>query len=322
MPKRRIGLQKDVSSIFKTVPLSADDQVATLRRMPILDPPRYAAAAPQQTEIPKESATPACAGAKLAPDPALAGLSSPPQQEGAAVEPQPETSAKPEPAVAEPLASARFSEKPSSAEPQAGGDTEPVSGGSVPKAFAGEKRKAAATIKAPRHAKGGMLKSLRQMKAKLFASKPRLISTKQKAMVVLVPALAIVLVFVLTQVVRSPSRSAARNKQKASATTADLGGEVNWKVPAPYPARLRDPTQARTPPRAQAKPQVPQPLEPEPEKLIVRSILHTQDRSSAVVGTQIVHEGDVTLGTTIVRIYRDKVEFEKGGKTWTQKIEN
>ncbi len=108
MPKRRIGLQKDVSSIFKTVPLSADDQVATLRRMPILDPPGYAGAAPQQTEISEDLATPACAGAKIASDPALAGPSSPPQQEGAAVKPQPETSAKPEPAVTEPPASRAF----------------------------------------------------------------------------------------------------------------------------------------------------------------------------------------------------------------------
>jgi hypothetical protein len=142
-------------------------------------------------------------------------------------------------------------------------------------------------------------------------------------MMVLVPALAIALVFVLTQVVSSPSRSVASDKQKAPANSAaDSGGAIDWKLPAPYPATLRDPMQAGTLAPVQAKLQEPQAAEPEPEKLIVRSILHTQDRSSAVIGTQIVHEGDVILGATIVKINKDEVEFEKDGKTWTQKIEN
>jgi len=309
MPKRKTGLQKDVSSIFKGVPLSADDQVAALRSMPILDPPSYAPSEAQQTEVPNEPAPPA--RTETEPAPAKAG-----------VESQAETSAKPQPDVSEAAPGNVISEKPS-VEPQAQGETAPAGGGPVPEVLAAKKRKPAAAIKADKPGKGGLQKILLRMKGKLFISKPGLSSTKQKAMVVLVPALAIVLVFVLTKVVISPSHSVASDKQKVPATVAaSFGGEINWKIPGPYPATLRDPMQVGSLAPAQTKPQVPQTVEQQPEKLIVRSILHTQNKPSAVIGAQIVHEGDVILGTTIVKIHINKVEFEKDGKTWTQEIEN
>jgi hypothetical protein len=167
-----------------------------------------------------------------------------------------------------------------------------------------------------------MQQSLRQIKSKLFAPKLGRSSTRQKAMLVLVPALAVVFVLVLTQLVGSPSRSLAKGKEKAlTSTFADSAGEIDWKIPAPYPATLRDPMQASPLVTAQAKPQVPETVQPETDKLIVRSILHSQQLPSAVIGTQIVYEGDVVLGATIVRIGRDRVEFEKDGKTWTQQVE-
>jgi hypothetical protein len=193
---------------------------------------------------------------------------------------------------------------------------------SLPKVSARKKPKIAVSTKAPRHAKGGIHQSLQRMKEKLFASKPGLSRTRQKAVVVLVPVLVIALVFVLTQVVSSPSRSLAKGKQKAPATTVTgFAGEIDWKIPALYPATLRDPMQGGPLAPAKAEPQAPQISEPEAEKLIVRSILHSESKPSAVVGTEIVHEGDTISGATIVRILKDGVEFEKDGKRWTQKIE-
>lgn len=301
MPKRRIGLQKDVASIFKDVPLSADDPIAVLRRMPILEPPKYAPAPAQQAE-PHEGSAP----------------TSP-------------SSVETRPAVPKPTPDARFSDKPPSAELEPHGGTVLATGGPVPKIAVQKRPNTAATKKASKPApasvfdrrRGGMQKNLLQLKEKLFAPKAGISQTRQKAMVVLVPALAIVLVFVLTQVVSPPSYSVARDKQKAPATAVgDSCGQIDWKIPAPYPATLRDPMQTGPLVPVQAQPLVPQVSEPEAEKLIVRSILHSQNRPSAVIGTQIVHEGDVILGTTIVRIHRDRIEFEKDGKSWTQEIEN
>jgi len=58
-----------------------------------------------------------------------------------------------------------------------------------------------------------------------------------------------------------------------------------------------------------------------PVRLKVRGIAYSYDRPSAVIGTTIVHEGDVVLGATIVRISRASVEFEVNGETWAQKVQ-
>ncbi|MBN2270354.1 MAG: hypothetical protein JXN61_07065 [Sedimentisphaerales bacterium] len=58
-----------------------------------------------------------------------------------------------------------------------------------------------------------------------------------------------------------------------------------------------------------------------PVRLKVRGIAFSHDRPSAVIGTTIVHEGDVVLGATVVEISRGSVEFEVNGQTWTQKVQ-
>ena len=57
-----------------------------------------------------------------------------------------------------------------------------------------------------------------------------------------------------------------------------------------------------------------------PPKGLVTGIVRSQDSSTAVVGTQVVREGDTIDGVTIVKIHDDKVEFEKQGQRWTQKL--
>ena len=48
-------------------------------------------------------------------------------------------------------------------------------------------------------------------------------------------------------------------------------------------------------------------------------IVGTEDNHSALIGTKLVREGDIIDGVTVVKIYKDEVEFEKDGKRWTQK---
>jgi len=55
---------------------------------------------------------------------------------------------------------------------------------------------------------------------------------------------------------------------------------------------------------------------------LITGILYSEDKPSAVIGNRIVYEGDTLHGINVVKIYKEKVEFEKNGKRWTQPIEN
>jgi len=50
---------------------------------------------------------------------------------------------------------------------------------------------------------------------------------------------------------------------------------------------------------------------------LVTGICYSRDKASAVINNKtIVYEGDAIDGVTIVKIYKDKVEFTKNGKNW------
>ena len=54
---------------------------------------------------------------------------------------------------------------------------------------------------------------------------------------------------------------------------------------------------------------------------MLQGILYSEDDPTAVIGTQVVHEGEKILDVTIVKINKDKVEFERDGKRWTQEVQ-
>ena len=56
------------------------------------------------------------------------------------------------------------------------------------------------------------------------------------------------------------------------------------------------------------------------EQVTLTGILYAGDSSSAVVDGKIVHEQDTINGVKVIKIYEDKVEFEKAGKRWTQQV--
>jgi len=45
------------------------------------------------------------------------------------------------------------------------------------------------------------------------------------------------------------------------------------------------------------------------------------DEPSAVVDREIVHEGNTIHGVKVVKIHKDKVEFESKWNRWTQRVE-
>jgi len=49
-------------------------------------------------------------------------------------------------------------------------------------------------------------------------------------------------------------------------------------------------------------------------------ISYTEDNPIAIVDSKIVHEEDVIGGVKILKIHKDRVEFEKSGRRWSQRM--
>jgi hypothetical protein len=56
-------------------------------------------------------------------------------------------------------------------------------------------------------------------------------------------------------------------------------------------------------------------------RLKVKGIAYSLDRPSAVVESAIVHQGDRVSGANVVKISRDSIEFEANGETWIQRVQ-
>lgn len=53
---------------------------------------------------------------------------------------------------------------------------------------------------------------------------------------------------------------------------------------------------------------------------MVTGIIYNAENPCAIVRGKVVHEGDTINGYKVVKIHRDKVEFEKKGKTITKQV--
>ena len=60
-------------------------------------------------------------------------------------------------------------------------------------------------------------------------------------------------------------------------------------------------------------PSVSPPASKAAQKVFISSIVYSVDRASAVINDRIVHEGDTVGGVTVVKIFKDRVVFEKKG---------
>jgi len=79
-----------------------------------------------------------------------------------------------------------------------------------------------------------------------------------------------------------------------------------------------EPIQTREP-RVLAAPEPRAPTGQRP-RLVVKGIVYSERNPSALIGTDIVHEGDTISGAQVVRIGRDSVEFSINGRTWRQGV--
>jgi hypothetical protein len=155
----------------------------------------------------------------------------------------------------------------------------------------------------------------KQIKNKLFIPKDGVNASRHKATVILMPVLLVIFVFIIVRVSSQPSPKAAHaqdlGKANVGSSVAIPEKKINWQIPEPYPATLRDPMPAGSSAAGQGG----------DVNLIVKGIVYSEDRPSAVVGNQIVHQGDKVSGATVVKINKNNVEFEMNDKKWTQDVQ-
>lgn len=171
---------------------------------------------------------------------------------------------------------------------------------------------------------GGLIGLWEKIRNKLLATKSGVSGTRQKVMLVLVPALLVVFVFMVISIVGPTLKTPMPIKAGApGAVTVSLESKIDWELPPPYPATLRDPMQAAPSVIAPVEPETKETQQEEEKsgRLVVKGILYSEDNPSAIIDTQIVHIGDKIYGATVVKINRDSVEFEIDGKKETKGVE-
>lgn len=135
---------------------------------------------------------------------------------------------------------------------------------------------------------------------------------RQKVMTTSIPLLFVILFFILFKVfyVASPETAEAMTSEPIN-TSASAYKKTNWRVPAQYPESLRDPMQFGSVTAARS----------DIEGLVVRGIVFSEDKPSAIINGKIVRQGDIVSGATIIKINESSVEFEFEGKRWTRQVQ-
>lgn len=53
---------------------------------------------------------------------------------------------------------------------------------------------------------------------------------------------------------------------------------------------------------------------------VITGIIYAEEKSSATINGKIAHEAETIDGVKVIKIYRDKVEFEENNNRWTQRV--
>ena len=166
-----------------------------------------------------------------------------------------------------------------------------------------------------------------QIKGKLFTPKPGVSPTKQKAMVIMVPVLAIIMIFAFRQVLsKAPSKTKGTETDDTPVVVSntDSGNEIDWQIPEPIAIITRDPIQLPDESNTQTGGENPGQNGADGTQdqgiIMIRDIVFSKDKPSAVIGSQIVYVGDTINGLTIMKINRESIEFEKDGERWEQNV--
>jgi type II secretory pathway component PulC len=60
---------------------------------------------------------------------------------------------------------------------------------------------------------------------------------------------------------------------------------------------------------------------PEPRFGVVTAILYSNDTPTVLIEDQMLHEGDTIHDVKVMNIMEDKVQFDKQGERWEQKVQ-
>jgi hypothetical protein len=168
---------------------------------------------------------------------------------------------------------------------------------------------------------------LQQIKDKLFTPKSGSSPAKQKAMVIMIPILAIVMIFAFRQVLsKSPRKTKGTENDDTPivVSNANSGNEIDWKIPEPITIISKDPVQlpdeSNTQNPEQNTEQNGATNAENQAQIMIKDIVFSHDKPSAVIGSRIVYVGDKINGMTIIKIDRDSVEFDKDGERWEQNV--
>lgn len=172
--------------------------------------------------------------------------------------------------------------------------------------------------------KARCLRFYQSLKERLLPSVPGVNPARQIALVILIPVLFIVLIFVLVRVLGSNSAAKRRTTNvAASSSAANSSRTIDWQLSQPFSANLRDPMKSapstsRWPPGSNnagseawlfGEGQV-----------VLKGIVYGKDKANAIVGMQIVREGDKIGDITVVKINKSSVEFERNGQQKILKV--
>lgn len=297
--KKKLGLQKDVSSIFKGVPIpqkNADEKTGQTPNAP---------APPRSRKIPMLERT-------IGSSPEPQTKSDIPEPENTVNIPVPEHVAN----TPEPERTSNIPAKSKSREPQ------------KPKISLIKKiNQPTQLLRKDTHVKLGADANKKvarpgqwqQVKNKFFAPKPGTRPAKQKATAAMIPILASVFIFVLRQVFWTAPHTieaAVENEKPGAATTISTSNEIDWKIPDLLPSSLRDPLKMISSGNKQDDAEEPVEI----IELNVNGILHSEDNPSVLIDDRIAHEGEKISGVTIVKINKNSVEFELNGNKWEQSV--
>lgn len=138
---------------------------------------------------------------------------------------------------------------------------------------------------------------------------------RQRMMAILVGVLTVVFIGVLYISFGGVGQSGAKKVPlgPAAASAAPVPAAMEpqqWAFPKPMPEQMRNPM--RPAPIGYAD---------TPNGLIVRGIVHSKTKPTAIVNNQIVEIGQVICGVKITDITPTAVEFEKDGQRWTQGVQ-
>lgn len=149
---------------------------------------------------------------------------------------------------------------------------------------------------------------------------------RQKKMIFMIAVLFIVFTVMLYRMLKpalSGNGSEDVPKQVAAVETvmpSDSDIRINWQIPAPYPATLRDPMRLSSAAALAQGLAAGGGVEESriDEGIVVRAIYYSEQGRSAVIGDEIVYEGQEVLGATVIKITKDHVEFERNGRSFSR----